>query len=90
MTSDILWEVLTDSDNLEIFQPNIEASRILVRHPDGQRLHLSTRLRPAYFIPGWILDRLIRQSARKSLDAIRQEAIRRMRSRASSDKSEVS
>ena len=139
VTSDILWEALTDYDNLETFQPNIEASRILFRRSDdaieveqilkarffffsrrvrairrmeemppvqidcalievdfrvfetswelksirdGQRLRLSTRLQPAFFVPGWILDRVIRRSAPKSLEAVKREAVRRMRKRA--------
>lgn len=132
----VVWEVLTDYNNLADFMPHMEKSRLLssdadgwlrleqvssrrillfkkrirvllrvFEHPpdrvsfslidgdfrtyngawdvdpiDGRlRLRLTLRLSPAFFAPGFILDRLARSTAEKSLEAVRDEALRRMR-----------
>ena len=133
-SSQVLWAVLTDYDNLETFVPDLIQSRILERGEDGLirleqisvrrfiffkkrvrvllqvseelhhkiefvliegdfqtyqgswaidaekepiRLNLNLRTRPAFFAPGFILDRVLRTSSAQNLEAVREEALRR-------------
>ena len=134
-STQVLWAVLTDYDNLETFVPDMTQSSILERGEDGSvrleqisemrfmflkkqvrvvlrvfeelhnkiefvliegdfqtyqgsweidtekepiRLNLNLRTRPAFFAPGFILDRVLRTLGAQNLEAVREETLRRM------------